>query len=72
MNQHLGFDCAKRTSRDGKKNYLNDTVKRIMKSQLGEVDVIHYKIGEHHQVVTKAAYFVLGIYNGKMKEVLGL
>ena len=36
------------------------------------MDAIHYKIREDHQVVTKAAYVVLGISNEGMKEVLGL
>ena len=36
------------------------------------MDAIHYKIREDHQVVTKAAYVVLGINNEGMKEVLGL
>ena len=161
MDLHLGYDRAERTSCEGKKNYRNGTVKRTMKTQLGEVDVsvprdrngefepqiigkyqrnadgieerilslyatgmstrdikdqikglydveiseglvskiserilpevtewqnrpleafypfifmdaIHYKIREDHQVVTKAAYVVLGINNEGMKEVLGL
>lgn len=36
------------------------------------MDAIHYKIKEDHQVVTKAAYVVLGINNEGMKEALGL
>ena len=36
------------------------------------MDAIHYKIREDHQLVTKAAYVVLGINNEGMKEVLGL
>lgn len=36
------------------------------------MDAIHYKIRDNHQVVTKAAYVVLGINNEGMKEVLGL
>ena len=36
---HLGYDRAERTSCEGKKNYRNGTVKRTMKTQLGEVDV---------------------------------
>lgn len=36
------------------------------------MDAIHYKVREDHQVVTKAAYVVLGINNEGMKEVLGL
>jgi len=39
MDQHLGYDRAERTSCEGKKNYRNGTVKRTMKTQLGEVDV---------------------------------
>lgn len=158
MDQHLGYDHAERRVDESKKNYRNGTVKRTMKTQLGEVDVnvprdrngefepqiigkyqrnadgieerilslyatgmstrdikdqikglydveiseglvskiserilpevtewqnmpleafypfifmdaIHYKIREDHQVVTKAAYVVLGINNEEMKEV---
>ena len=36
------------------------------------MDAIHYKIREDHQVMTKAAYVVLGLNNERMKEVLGL
>ena len=39
MDQHLGYDRAERTYCDGKKNYRNGTIKRTMKTQLGEVDV---------------------------------
>lgn len=39
MDQHLGYDHAERRSENGKKNYRNGTVKRTMKTQLGEVDV---------------------------------
>lgn len=39
MNQHLDYDRADRTSCEGKKNYRNGTVKRTMKTQLGEVGV---------------------------------
>jgi len=39
MDLHLGYDRAERTSCEGKKNYRNGTVKRTMKTQLGEVDV---------------------------------
>lgn len=39
MDQHLGYDRAERTTYEGKKNYRNGTVKRTMKTQLGEVDV---------------------------------
>ncbi len=161
MDNHLGYAHAKRTTAEDKKNYRNGSVKRTMKTQLGEVEVnvprdrngefepqiigkyqrnadgieerilslyaagmstrdirdqikglynveiseglvskiserilpevtewqnrpleesypfvfmdaIHYKIRENHQVVTKAAYVVLGINNEGMKEVLGL
>lgn len=36
------------------------------------MDVIHYKIHEDHQVVTKAAYVILRINEDGIKEVLGL
>lgn len=161
MDNHLGYAHAERTAVEDKKNYRNGSVKRTMKTQLGEVEVnvprdrngefepqiigkyqrnadgieerilslyaagmstrdirdqikglynveiseglvskiserilpevtewqnrpleesypfvfmdaIHYKIRENHQVVTKAAYVVLGINNEGMKEVLGL
>ena len=36
------------------------------------MDAIHYKIREDHQVVTKAAYVILGINEDGIKEVLGL
>lgn len=36
------------------------------------MDAIHYKIREDHQIVTKAAYVILGINNEGIKEVLGL
>ena len=36
------------------------------------LDAIHYKIKEDHQVVTKAAYVVLGINEDGQKDVLGL
>lgn len=161
MDNHLGYAHAKRTTAEDKKNYRIGSVKRTMKTQLGEVEVnvprdrngefepqiigkyqrnadgieerilslyaagmstrdirdqikglynveiseglvskiserilpevtewqnrpleesypfvfmdaIHYKIRENHQVVTKAAYVVLGINNEGMKEVLGL
>ena len=161
MDNHLGYAHAERTTAEDKKNYRNGSVKRTMKTQLGEVEVnvprdrngefepqiigkyqrnadgieerilslyaagmstrdirdqikglynveiseglvskiserilpevtewqnrpleesypfvfmdaIHYKIRENHQVVTKAAYVVLGINNEGMKEVLGL
>lgn len=45
MDLHLGYDRAERTSCEGKKNYRNGTVKRTMKTQLGEV-------GTYHVIVT--------------------
>ena len=161
MDQHLGYEHAERRNDDAKKNYRNGSVKRTMKTQLGEVEVnvprdrngefepkiiskyqrnadgieerilslyaagmstrdikeqikglydveiseglvskiserilpevkqwqdrpleacypfvfmdaIHYKIREDHQVVTKAAYVILGINEDGIKEVLGL
>ena len=161
MDQHLGYEHAERRNDDAKKNYRNGSVKRTMKTQLGEVeinvprdrngefepkiiskyqrnadgieerilslyaagmstrdikeqikglydveiseglvskiserilpevkqwqdrpleacypfvfmDAIHYKIREDHQVVTKAAYVILGINEDGIKEVLGL
>ena len=39
MDEHLGYDHAERRSIEGKKNYRNGTVKRTMKTQLGEVDI---------------------------------
>ena len=39
IDQHLGYDRAERTTCEGKKNYRNGSVKRTMKTQLGEVDV---------------------------------
>ncbi|MCC5468166.1 IS256 family transposase [Pelosinus baikalensis] len=36
------------------------------------MDAIHYKIRENHQVVTKAAYVVLGIPMDGYKEILGI
>lgn len=161
MDVQLGYDHAQRRSVDGKKNYRNGTVKRTMKTQLGEVDIdvprdrngefetqiigkyqrnadgieerilslyatgmstrdikdqikglydveiseglvskiserilpeisewqnrpldavypfvfmdaIHYKVRENHQVITKAAYVVLGINEDGCKDVLGL
>lgn len=161
MDIQLGYDHAQRRTTDGKKNYRNGTVKRTMKTQLGEVDIdvprdrngefepqiigkyqrnadgieerilslyatgmstrdikdqikglydveiseglvskiserilpevsewqnrpleasypfifmdaIHYKVRENHQVITKAAYVVLGINEDGCKDVLGL
>ncbi|MGX8835185.1 IS256 family transposase [Amedibacillus sp. YH-ame6] len=161
MDMQLGYDHAQRRTIDGKKNYRNGTVKRTMKTQLGEVDIevprdrngefepqiigkyqrnadgieerilslyatgmstrdikdqikglydveiseglvskiserilpevsewqnrpleasypfifmdaIHYKVRENHQVITKAAYVVLGINDDGCKDVLGL
>lgn len=161
MDIQLGYDHAQRRTIDGKKNYRNGTVKRTMKTQLGEVDIdvprdrngefepqiigkyqrnadgieerilslyatgmstrdikdqikglydveiseglvskiserilpevsewqnrpleasypfifmdaIHYKVRENHQVITKAAYVVLGINEDGCKDVLGL
>jgi len=36
------------------------------------MDAIHYKIRENHQVVTKAAYVVLGITMDGYKDILGI
>ena len=36
------------------------------------MEAIYYKICEDHQVVTKAAYVILGINEDGIKEVLGL
>jgi len=36
------------------------------------MDAIHYKIRENHQVVSKAAYVVLGITMDGYKEILGI
>lgn len=161
MDVQLGYDHAQRRTLDSKKNYRNGTVKRTMKTQLGEVDIevprdrngefepqiiskyqrnvdgieerilslyatgmstrdikdqikglydveiseglvskiserilpevsewqnrpleanypfvfmdaIHYKVRENHQVITKAAYVVLGINEEGCKDVLGL
>lgn len=36
------------------------------------LDAIHYKIRENHQIVTKAAYVVLGINLEGYKEILGI
>lgn len=36
------------------------------------MDAIHYKIRENHQIVTKAAYVVLGITMDGYKEILGI
>lgn len=161
MDQHLGYNHAERRNDEGEKNYRNGSVKRTMKTQLGEVeinvprdrngefepqiiskyqrntdgiedrilslyaagmstrdikeqikglydveiseglvskiserilpevtqwqnrpleayypfvfmDAIHYKIREDYQIVTKAAYVILGINNEGIKEVLGL
>ena len=36
------------------------------------MDAIHYKIRENHQIVSKAAYVVLGINNEGYKEILGI
>ena len=36
------------------------------------MDAIHYKIRENHQIVTKAAYVILGIDNNGIKDILGL
>ena len=36
------------------------------------MDAIHYKIRENHQIITKAAYVVLGINMDGYKEILGL
>ena len=39
MDQHLGYEHAERRNDDAKKNYRNGSVKRTMKTQLGEVEV---------------------------------
>jgi len=36
------------------------------------MDAIHYKIRENHQIVSKAAYVVLGINGDGFKEVIGI
>lgn len=36
------------------------------------MDVIHYKVKENHQYITKAAYVVLGIGLGGRKDILGV
>lgn len=36
------------------------------------LDAIHYKVREDHQIITKAAYVVLGINEAGQKEVLGI
>lgn len=36
------------------------------------MDAIHYKIRENHQIVTKAAYVVLGVNMDGYKEILGI
>ena len=36
------------------------------------MDAIHYKIRENHQIVTKAAYVILGIDSNGFKDILGL
>lgn len=36
------------------------------------MDAIHYKIRENHQIVTKAAYVILGIDSNGAKDILGL
>lgn len=36
------------------------------------MDAIHYKIRDNHQVVSKAAYVVLGVNNDGYKEILGI
>jgi transposase-like protein len=36
------------------------------------LDAIHYKIRENHQIITKAAYVVLGINMDGYKEILGI
>ena len=36
------------------------------------MEAIYYKICEDHQVVTKAAYVILGINENGIKELLGL
>lgn len=39
LDQHLGYDHAERRSGERKKNYRNGTVKRTMKTKLGEIEV---------------------------------
>lgn len=39
MDQHLGYEHAERRNDDAKKNYRNGSVKKTMKTQLGEVEV---------------------------------
>ena len=39
MDQHLSYEYAKRRNDDAEKNYRNGSVKRTMKTQLGEVEV---------------------------------
>ena len=39
MDQHLGYEHAERRNDDAKKNYRNGSVKRTMKTQLGEVEI---------------------------------
>ena len=36
------------------------------------MDAIHYKIRENHQIISKAAYVVLGINSDGFKEILGI
>jgi len=36
------------------------------------MDAIHYKVKEDHQIVTKAAYIVLGVTLGGCKDILGI
>jgi putative transposase len=36
------------------------------------MDAIHYKVNEDHQIVTKAAYVVLGVTLGGCKDILGI
>lgn len=36
------------------------------------MDAIHYKIRDNHQIVSKAAYVILGINNEGYKEILGI
>ena len=36
------------------------------------MDAIHYKVKEDHQIVTKAAYVVLGVTLGGCKDILGI
>lgn len=36
------------------------------------MDAIHYKIRDHHQIVSKAVYVVLGINQERYKEILGI